>query len=93
MLLEFNFSITTHIFAPENFAKKHVSKLVSAFLVTVVLLYKELKLTIKPLTVRVLLIQMQNISLHSGIGLKDLFTLSSKIGKSVNCLPKWLDYG
>ena len=93
MLLEFNFSITTHIFAPENFAKKHVSKLVSAFLVTVMLLYKELKLTIKPLTVRVLLIQMQNISLHSGIGLKDLFTLPSKIGKSVNCLPKWLDYG
>ena len=93
MLLEFNFSITTLIFAPENFAKKHVSKLVSASLVTVVLLYKELKLTIKPLTVRVLLIQMQNISLHSGIGLKDLVTLSAKIGKSVNYLLKWLDYG
>ena len=93
MLLEFNFSITNLIFAPENFAKKHVSKLVSAFLVTIVLLYKELKLTIKPLTVCVLLIRVQNISMHSGIGLKDLFTLSLKNRKSVNYLLKWLDYG
>ena len=46
--------------------KKRVLKLVSSFLVTLMLQYKEPKLTTKPFTgrtLRNLLIQMQNISL------------------------------
>lgn len=62
-------------FAPGNLSEKHVSKLGKCFSGHCHAIILRAKTYHKLLTVcGLLILQMQNISLHSGIGLKDLFT-------------------